>query len=167
MADKRSDPRSFTLETILKERDAWRERTKRAPKVVRASDRAVDNNQMGVYRWYIHPDNYELPVRSAVFFTQEIPPGGHSGKEKNQGGRIHYVMEGKGYIVVDGVKHDWKKGDLVMVPIKPEGTVHQLFNSDPANPAMLAAIEPNWYDCLGPDMGSGLEILENASTYKP
>lgn len=156
----------FNFQEILKQRDAWRERTKRAPKVIKGSQLKLDDNQMGLYRWYMHPYNYDLPVRNAVFWVQEIPPGGHSGKMKNQGGRVHYVIEGAGYIVVDGARHEWRKGDLVLIPIKPNGTVHQFFNPDPANGARLAVIEPNWYDCLGPDMGSGLEVLEDASSRK-
>ncbi len=156
----------FTFEDIIKKRDEWRERTKNSIKVIKGKELPVDNNQMGEYRWYIHPDTYNIPARSAVSWTHEIPPGGHSGKQKNQGGRVHYVIEGKGYVEVDGVKHEWKQGDLILIPIKPDGTVHQLFNTDPVNMARFVIIEPNWYDCLGPDMGSGLEMLENSSSYK-
>lgn len=163
--DSNSKQFSYFEETIHR-RDEWRERTKKAPKVIKGKEIPVDNNQMGEYRWYLHPAMSNIPVRSALFWVHEIPPGGCSGKQKNQGGRIHYVMEGRGYVEVDGVKHEWRKGDLVLIPIKPDGTVHQLFNADPVNPVRLAVFEPNWHDALGPDLGSGLEQLENSSSYR-
>ena len=50
-----------------------------------------------------------------------------------------YVLEGKGYSVVDGERKDWEKGDLVLLPMRPEGVEHQHFNLDPAEPAVWAA----------------------------
>ena len=42
-----------------------------------------------------------------------------SGKHRHQGGLVIYVLEGKGYSIVDGERKDWEKGDLVLLPMKP------------------------------------------------
>jgi hypothetical protein len=42
--------------------------------------------------------------------------------------------------VVDGVRYDWKKGDLILLPIKPGGVDHQHFSEDPNEPAEWMAI---------------------------
>ena len=56
------------------------------------------------------------------------------------GGRVQvYVITGKGYSVVDGERWDWEKGDLVLLPMKPEGVEHRHFNLDPQKPAIWCA----------------------------
>jgi quercetin dioxygenase-like cupin family protein len=52
---------------------------------------------------------------------------------------VIYVLEGKGYSVVEGERKDWEKGDLVLLPMKPGGVEHQHFNADPSKPAIWAA----------------------------
>jgi gentisate 1,2-dioxygenase len=122
---------------------------------------------MGAFKWYLHPAMEETAIRTILFWTQEIPPGSRSGKQKHQGGRVHYVKEGKGYTIVDDVRHEWEKGDLIMIPIKPNGVFFQHFNADTERPAILVSAEPNYYDAMGVDMGSGFEQIENAPEYEP
>src|SRR5690242_9499378 len=52
----------------------------------------------------------------------------HSGKHRHQGGLAIFVLEGEGYTEVDGVRIDWEAGDLILLPIKPDGCEHQHFN---------------------------------------
>ncbi|MEE8472253.1 MAG: hypothetical protein V3S82_03685, partial [Dehalococcoidia bacterium] len=77
-----------------------------------------------------------------------------------------YVLEGKGYTVVDGVRHDWEKGDVVLLPIKPDGVVFQHFNSDKDKSVRMVSAEPNWTEALGVDLGATFEQLENSPDYK-
>jgi gentisate 1,2-dioxygenase len=46
-----------------------------------------------------------------------------------------YVLEGKGYSEVDGVRYDWEAGDAVHVP--PRMTVHEHFNDSDARTRTL------------------------------
>lgn len=69
--------------------------------------------------------------------------------------------------MIDGVKYEWAKGDLVLIPIKPDGTEYQHFNAYPQKPARFIGAEFNWYDAFGVDMGAELEQLENSPDYKP
>ncbi len=167
MDSKRRDSKQARdlLENLFLRRDADRERMKKALKVVVGDDLVPEINRMGIYRWYLHPALESGAIRTILFWSQEIPPGSRSGKQKHQGGRVHYVWEGNGYTVVDGVKHEWEEGDMVLIPVKPDGAVFQHFNSDAKHRAVLLAAEPNWYDVLGVDMGAGFEQLENAPEY--
>ena len=168
MADKKSKPTQpkDLLDELFQRRDVERERIKKSVKVIKGKQLPPEVNKMGKYRWYLHPALEPTAIRTILFWTQEIPPGSHSGKQKHQGGRVHFVKEGKGYTVVDGVKHEWEKGDVILIPIKPNGVVFQHFNTDTEKAAVLVASEPNWYDALGVDMGAGFEQLENAPEYK-
>jgi gentisate 1,2-dioxygenase len=158
---------SNLLENLFQRRDLERERIKKSPKVVQAKNLKPEINRMGVYKWYLHPAMEATAIRTILFWTQEIPPGSHSGKQKHQGGRVHFVKQGKGYTMVDNVKHEWEKGDLILLPVKPDGVVFQHFNTDTERPAILVSSEPNFYDAMGVDMGSGFEQMENAPEYKP
>ena len=46
-----------------------------------------------------------------------------------------YVLEGRGYSMIDGVRHDWQEGDAVHVP--PRMTVHEHFNDSDARTRTL------------------------------
>lgn len=150
------------LESLFKRRDEEREKVKNAPKVVSGDDIAWERNRMGWLRWYIHPDMENVATRALLFWIQELPPGGRSGMQLHQGGRVHVIWEGKGYTTVDGVRHNWETGDVVLLPVKPEGTMHQHFNLDPDKPARLVVVEANLYDALGVDLGSGFEQVAEA-----
>lgn len=155
------------LEHLFRWRDEHREMVRRGTKVVKGSALTLENNRMGLYRWYLHPAKKDVATRSILLWVQEIPPGSRSGKQRHQGGRVHRILEGKGYTIVDGVKYDWEAGDVVMLPVKPEGVVFQHFNADPNNWVIMVASEANWYDALGVDLGAAFEQLEDSPDYKP
>lgn len=161
MNTKRQDKQNL-FDALMRMRDDHRKRLKTAVKVVKGDELPLEKNANGYYRWYIHPLFKDRALNTLIMWQQEIPPGGCSGKQKHQGGRIHLVVEGRGYTVIDGVKYDWEKWDYVHLPIKPEGVVFQHFNSDPHKPAKLLAAEPNLVDCIGVDLGIQFEQLEPA-----
>ena len=39
------------------------------------------------------------------------------------------MVEGVGHTVVNGERHDWSAGDLLMLPMLPGGVEHQHFNA--------------------------------------
>lgn len=155
------------LEALFQRRDRERERLARSTKVVDGDNLPVENNRMGLYRWYLHPDKQDVAIRTMLFWVEEIPAGGRSGKQKHQGGRIHFVQEGHGYTDIDGTRYEWEKGDMILLPIRPQGVVFQHFNADFQNKVRLLCAEPNWFDALGVDLGAGLEQIENSPDYKP
>lgn len=160
-----SQNKANLLQALFDRRDRERESLAKSTKVVEGDKVPLENNQMGLYKWYLHPDKQDMAIRTILFWTEEIPPGGKSGKQRHQGGRVHYVQEGHGYTEIDGVNHEWEKGDLILLPIRPKGVVFQHFNGDPRNRAKLICTEPNWFDALGVDLGSGFEQVENSPDF--
>ena len=79
----------------------------------------------------------DTPLQHWAVFTHEIHT--KSGKHRHQGGLVIYVIDGKGYSVINGERVDWEKGDLVLLPLEKGGVEHQHFNSDPAHPALWIA----------------------------
>ncbi len=123
-------------------------------------------NRHGKMQWYLHPSLVDRALRTVMFYRHEIPGGSRSGRQLCQGSIIFYVLKGRGYTTVDGVRHAWKAGDIINLPIREEGVIYQHFNLDPVEPALLAACEPNLVDVLGVDKGCGFEELESAPEFR-
>jgi quercetin dioxygenase-like cupin family protein len=153
------------LAGLLEQRDRERERLKTARMVIRGRDVSTELNQMGLVRWYSHPHMTDLGCRMMIVYTQELSPGGRSGRQLHQGSRLHYIWQGRGHTIIDGRRHDWQAGDVLLLPLKYDGVVHQHFNDNPREPAILICAEPNFYDMFGVDLGSGLEMLDACPEY--
>jgi gentisate 1,2-dioxygenase len=69
---------------------------------------------------------------SMVMF--QIAPGGWQSKHRHGGEAVLYCVEGKGYSVLDGERHDWAAGDATLVS---KWSWHQHFNADPDNVAVI------------------------------
>jgi quercetin dioxygenase-like cupin family protein len=81
-----------------------------------------------------------LVAKTFAVFISEYPPGGKSGRHHHTFEAAGYVLEGRGYDIHDGVRHDWEKGDIFYIPT---GVTHQHFNADPDNIARVLLIT-NW-----------------------
>jgi quercetin dioxygenase-like cupin family protein len=150
--NKDDSPRGNTLfDALLRLRDEQREQMKHARMVVQGKSLPLEIN---------------VGCHAQMIYVQEIPAGSRSGKQLHQGGRFHYVLEGKGSTVIDGVRHDWEENEIILLPLSSHGVVHQHYNSDPRKPARLLVSEPNWVHVWGVDLGSGLEMLEPAPEYR-
>ncbi len=150
---------------LMKLRDEQREQTRGALQVVRGDELPQELNTQGLMRWYLHPSIKDTVLSTFMFFEQEIPPGSRTGRIRFQGGQVMIILEGRGYTMLDGVKHAWEKDDVVNLPIRGPGIVVQHFNADPVNPAKFVAVEPNWFHCTTVDRGSGFDQLEEAPEF--
>ena len=108
-------------------------------------------------KWYLHPMRKEASAPGWLFFVQDIKS--HSGLHRHQGGLAIYVVEGKGWTTVNGVRHDWEEGDLILLPVMPHGVDHQHFNANPGTPCKWLAII---YDPFALAMSSELEQKETS-----
>ena len=167
MPDDRKEKLAATnfWDELLKMRDEQREQRKNGLQVIRGKDLPQEVNRQGLMRWYMHPAIKDTILSTHLFFEQEIPPGSRSGRLKFQGEQVMYILEGKGYTLLDGVKHHWKAGDVVNLPLRKQGIVIQHFNEDPDKPAKFVAAEPNLLACASVDRGSGFEQIEDAPEY--
>ena len=154
-------------EELLKLRDRQREQTRNAIQVIKEAELPQEVSRHGLLRWYLHPAIKDTCLSVLLFYQQEIPPGSRSGRLKFQGGQVMMITEGRGYTTIDGVKHPWKAGDVLNLPLRADGIIVQHFNADPSNPAKFVAAEPNWLECVTVDRGCGFEQLEDAPEYRP
>jgi len=119
----------------------WEKQRKRSlsgPVVIKGDESPWVKGKMGVARAYVSPYAFpDTPVQTWYVFEQKQYT--HSGKHIHQGGVVLFVLEGRGYTVIDGQRHDWEAGDLIILPIQPGGVEHQQFNSDPDKPCRLVA----------------------------
>lgn len=151
---------------LLAIRDRQRVQMRTGIQVIKEADLPLEANRQGLMRWYMHPSIKDTALSTMIFYQQEIPPGSRSGRVKFQGGQVILILEGKGYTLVDGVKHSWDAGDVLNLPLRPRGIIVQHFNTDPNVTAKFVATEPNWTDCTFVDRGSGFEQLEDAPEYR-
>jgi quercetin dioxygenase-like cupin family protein len=63
-------------------------------------------------------------LTSGATMVAEIPVRWHTGKHSH-GEEAIYIVEGKGFSVIDGLRYDWETGSCVFIPF---GAVHQHFN---------------------------------------
>jgi hypothetical protein len=149
---EREPGQQSTYELSLKDRREFLERQATGEIVVRGASRRWEQNRQGRLKYYIHPQlSRTTPLRDFKLFVHDIQR--HSGKHVHQGGLVLYVLEGKGYTIVDGQRVDWKKGDLILLPIKPGGVEHQHFNVEPGTPCKwMALIYDAFFDRLGSEL---------------
>ena len=150
---------------LLKLRDRQREQMRNGIQVIKEADLPLEVSRHGLMRWYLHPSIKDTCLTVLMFYQQEIPPGSRSGRLKFQGGQVMMITDGQGYTVIDGVKHSWKAGDVLNLPLRADGIIVQHFNTDPNNVAKFAATEPNWVEGVSVDRGCGFEQLEDAPEY--
>ncbi len=93
-----------------------------------------------------------------VCFSSYLPAEGH---------RDFAELFKGGFEVIDEQRHDWKKGNLFQLPIKPDGVVFQHFNASDSAAALLLAAEPNLVAATGVDRACGFEQLEKAPECEP
>lgn len=147
-------------------RDQQRKERETAIQVVHLRDLPQENNTQGLMKWYMHPGIEDIALRTLSIFEQELPPRGRSGRLQFQGGQIMFIIEGAGYTLIDGVRYNWKKKDVLNLPTKKDGIIIQHFNTSEDEPARFLVVEPNLFAATGVDRGCGFEQLENAPTYK-
>jgi quercetin dioxygenase-like cupin family protein len=66
------------------------------------------------------------------FHLEEWGPGAKSQKHGHVNEAAFYILDGEGYEIHDGVRYDWKAGDVSIVH---NNCVHQHFNANATKPA--------------------------------
>ena len=145
-------------EALYQSREEFQERQRTGKVVIRREDREFEISRQGKLLWYVQPFAYnDTCLMDWLFFIQDIPK--HSGRHRHQGGLAIFVVEGKGYTVVDGVQYDWEAGDLILLPVKENGVEHQHFNREPGKPCLwLAMINIPIWEWGAAEMRQGTEL---------
>ena len=150
------------LEWLYRLRDRQRAHQRKGAWLIKGRDLPWENNRQGKMKWFLHPALVGTSIRSMIVFEQQIPPGGRSGAQKTPGGSVLYILEGRGYTLLDGVRHDWQAEDLVNIPIRRDGVVVQHVNADLRHPVRFVSADLNLVDILGVDRGAELDQVEPA-----
>jgi len=130
--------------------------------VVKKSERPLQKTRQGWLRYYLHNlVHHDTVLKDWRIFVHEIYT--HTGKHNHQGAMGLFVLDGEGYTIVDGERVDWKKGDLILLPVKPGGVDHQHFNRDPQKPARWLALS---YRPFKEAMAQFIEQKEDAPGYQ-
>ena len=116
-------------EQALRSRVEFHERQRNGRLIVKNAEVIKQLGRQGYIEYFLRPTFEDIPLRDWYVFAHDVKK--HSGRHTHQGGLVLFVLEGKGWTVVDGVRYDWKEGDLVLLPLKPGGVEHQHFNADP------------------------------------
>lgn len=127
--------------------DLWLQRATEGTVVIKGKEQPWRQGRQGLAKWFLNPMRQDTALNGWMLFVHDIRS--HSGRHVHQGGLALYIMEGTGWTTVDGVRHDWEEGDLVLLPLKAEGVEHQHFNANPGTPCKwLAMIYTHFYEAL-------------------
>ena len=122
-ADQLSD-----YEKSVRHYQEWADRQKSGKLLIRASDREYQRSRQGFIKYYMSPLTTETALSSWSVFEHQVR--NQSGRHRHQGGIIIYVLEGQGATENDDELIEWQAGDLLLLAIKPDGSVHQHWNRD-------------------------------------
>lgn len=146
------EPQELTYEWLYAWHNKKAKNMQNGKVIIRGKDLGWEQSRQALLKFYVQArvwDQVGAPGWS--IFINRIRK--HSGKHRHQGGLGLFVLEGKGYTTVDGVRYDWEKDDLILLPVKADGCEHQHFNTDPDKPSeWLAFIFDPFRDAIGCDI---------------
>ncbi len=135
---RESEPEESPYDKLVKSKDEKIRNRLEGKVIIKGSEVPWKQNRQAYEKMLLFEDDWKyVAVPDWIIFIQRIKQ--HSGCHIHQGGLGIFVLEGKGYSMVDRVKYDWEEGDLIILPVKPGGVEHQHFNEDPDKPAVWMA----------------------------
>ncbi len=137
----------LVYEIMMKENEERNKRMRSGRKVVKGSSLPFQLSRQGTIRHYTSDSIKDTASDKWSIFVHEVKT--HSGKHKHQGGLNIFVLKGSGYTTMDDVRYDWDAGDLICLPVKKGGVVHQHFNKDNKPSRWLAFINNHIIEMMG------------------
>src|SRR3954468_23170448 len=107
------------------------------PRVRRAADLKFRDGPQTYSRHYVEPK--DGITQTLHVHLEEYGPGGRTQKHGHVNEAAFYILDGEGYEIHDGIRYDWKAGDVAIVHMN---CVHQHFNADPVKPARALVMKP-------------------------
>jgi uncharacterized RmlC-like cupin family protein len=106
------------------------------PRVRKGSQIRFNDGPQAFSRHYVEPKD----GISQLFHLhlEEYGPGAKSQKHGHVNEAAFYILDGEGYEVHDGIRYDWKAGDVAIVH---NNCVHQHFNASSSKPARALVIK--------------------------
>ena len=106
------------------------------PRVRKAKDIKFRDGPQTYSRHYVEPK--DGITQTFHLHLEEYSPGARSQKHGHVNEAAFYILDGEGYEVHDGVRYDWKAGDIAIVH---NNCVHQHFNASNEKPARALVIK--------------------------
>lgn len=125
--------RAIQGEYSLKEELA---RLRAMPRVRKGSQIKFNDGPQAFSRHYVEPK--DGITQTFHLHLEEYGPGGRSQKHGHVNEAAFYILDGEGYEIHDGVRYDWKAGDIAIVH---NNCVHQHFNASNSKPARALVIK--------------------------
>jgi hypothetical protein len=143
--EREKDPEINSYEFVFGRMKKLRDQLTNGQIVMKAKDAPWENTRQGRLKYVLWQGNWDrAAVPNWMWFIHDIHTDADgittSGQHRHQGGLGLFAIEGEGYSIVDDVRYDWKAGDFIMLPIKPEGCVHQHFSNHPGDSAKWLAV---------------------------
>jgi gentisate 1,2-dioxygenase len=105
-------------------------RLRSIPRVVKGTELKFNDGPQTFSKHFVEP--VDGMTQTLHIHLEEYAPGGHNQKHGHVNEAAFYILDGEGYEIHDGIRYDWKAGDVAVVH---NNCVHQHFNASPTKPA--------------------------------
>jgi hypothetical protein len=106
------------------------------PRVRKSKDIPFVDGPQCFSRHYVEPK--DGITQTFHFHLEEYAPGASSQQHGHVNEAAFYILDGEGYEIHDGIRYDWKAGDVAIVH---NNCVHQHFNASTTKPARAIVIK--------------------------
>jgi len=106
------------------------------PRVRKGRQIKFNDGPQAYSRHYVEPKDGIM--QTFHIHLEEYGPGGKSQKHGHVNEAAFYILDGEGYEIHDGIRYDWKAGDIAIVH---NNCVHQHFNASQTKPARALVIK--------------------------
>ena len=111
-------------------------RLRSLPRVIKGRDLTFNDGPQSFSKHFVEP--IDGLGQTLHVHLEEYAPGGRTQKHGHVNEAAFYILDGTGYEVHDGVRYDWKAGDVAIVH---NNCVHQHHNADPDKPARALVLK--------------------------
>jgi quercetin dioxygenase-like cupin family protein len=111
-------------------------RLRSMPRVIKGRDLLFNDGPQSFSKHFIEP--VDGLTQTLHVHLEEYGPGGRTQKHGHVNEAAFYILDGEGYEIHDGIRYDWKAGDVAIVH---NNCVHQHFNASKDKPARALVIK--------------------------
>jgi len=111
-------------------------RLRAMPRIIKGKELLFNDGPQSFSKHFIEP--VDGLTQTLHVHLEEYAPGGRTQKHGHVNEAAFYILDGKGYEIHDGIRYDWKAGDIAIVH---NNCVHQHFNASNTKPARALVIK--------------------------
>src|ERR1041385_9144942 len=111
-------------------------RLRSMPRVIKGKDLTFNDGPQSFSKHFVEP--VDGLTQTLHVHLEEYAPGAKTHKHGHVNEAAFYILDGTGYEIHDGVRYDWKAGDIAIVH---NNCVHQHFNASLHAPARVLVMK--------------------------